>query len=83
MLINTGRKPAQSDQLLSTVAFNIGGKVCYALEGSVYNCGTIIDWATHEIGLFDSPQEMDKLASKLDSNGGVPAVKVAPYVCAI
>lgn len=71
MLINTGRKPAQSDQLLSTVAFNIGGKVCYALEGSVYNCGTIIDWATHEIGLFDSPHEMDKLASKLDSNGGV------------
>ena len=70
-LINTGNKPALSRDLLSTVAYKIGSKVCYALEGSVYNCGTAIDWVCNDLKLVSTPQEMDKLAGELGNNNGV------------
>ena len=68
LLINTGNKPALSRDLLSTVAYKIGSKVCYALEGSVYNCGTAIDWVCNDLKLVSTPQEMDKLAGELGNN---------------
>ncbi len=71
LLINTGNKPALSRDLLSTVAYKIGSKVCYALEGSVYNCGTAIDWVCNDLKLVSTPQEMDKLAGELGNNNGV------------
>lgn len=71
LLVNTGSKPAQSENLLSTVAYKIGNRVAYALEGSVYNCGTAIDWVCDDLKLVSSPQEMDKLAGELGNNNGV------------
>lgn len=71
LLVNTGNKPVYSEQLLTTVAYKIGNNVSYALEGSVYNCGTAIDWVCNDLKLVSTPQEMDKLAGELGNNQGV------------
>lgn len=71
LLINTGKNIVPSQNLLTTVAFKIGNTTNYALEGSVYNCGTAIDWVCNDLKLVSSPQEMDKLAGRLGDNNGV------------
>jgi len=71
LLENTGDKVVYSNDLLSTIAYKIDGKICYALEGSIYNCGTAIDWATYELGLAKTPHDLDVMAGKLGSNNGV------------
>ena len=71
LLLNTGKNIIYSQDLLSTVAYKIGNNVCYALEGSVYDCGTAVDWAVKDLGLYSSPQELDKMAGSLGDNCGV------------
>lgn len=71
LLLNTGSKPVYSQDLLSTIAYKINNKICYALEGSVYDCGTAVDWAVKDLGLYSSPQELDKMAGSLGDNCGV------------
>ncbi len=76
MLMNTGDKPVESKQLLTTIALGMNGKVEYALEGSVFIGGAVIKWLRDELELISSAPEIDRLAESVpDSNGAylVPA----------
>jgi len=85
MLMNTGNAPVFSENgLLTTVAWQYGGKVRYALEGSTFVCGAAIQWLRDGLGLIDSAAQSEFLASKVPDNGGVYVVPAfvglgAPY----
>jgi glycerol kinase len=72
LLMNTGTKRVHSqNRLLSTVAHKIGDTVEYALEGSVFNAGSVIQWLRDELGLIKSAPEIDILAASVKDTGGV------------
>jgi glycerol kinase len=72
MLMNVGPKPVVSNKgLLSTVAWGIGGKLTYALEGSVFMAGALLQWLRDELGLVSNVQEIDRMAEKLEDSGGL------------
>jgi len=72
MLMNTGDKPVPSrNNLLTTVAWKIGGKTEYALEGSVFIGGAVVQWLRDGLGIIKSSSEIEKLARSVDDNGGV------------
>lgn len=85
ILMNTGKKPVKSkNNLLTTIAWNIGDGVDYALEGSVFNAGSTIDWLCEGLGLIETPQQGDKLAESVSDTGGIYMVPAftglgAPY----
>jgi glycerol kinase len=85
MLMNTGHKPVLSkNNLLTTVAWKIGGKVTYALEGSVFVGGAAIQWLRDGLGIIRTSAESEKLAASVEDNGGVYFVPAltglgAPY----
>ncbi len=72
MLMNTGDKPVFSENgLLTTVAWQYGGKTAYALEGSTFVCGAAIQWLRDGLGIINSAAESEFLANQVDDNGGV------------
>lgn len=72
LVMNTGEKPVKSNnQLLTTIAWEINGKVHYALEGSVFIGGAAIQWLRDGIELFGHAKESEKLAISLEDNDGV------------
>lgn len=72
MVMNTGNKAVVSQHhLLTTVAYQINGKMNYALEGSIFNAGTTIQWLRDELGLFKSNDEIRDLIEQTDHNHGV------------
>jgi len=74
-LMNAGRRPVfPKSGLLGTVAWDIGQGPVYAVEGSVFNAGSSIQWLRDELGLIKSAPEVDRLAESVDSNGGVYVV---------
>jgi glycerol kinase len=85
MLMNTGGASVRSDGgLLTSVAWNLNGKTTYALEGSVFNAGSTIQWLRDELGLIRTAHECDELAESVPDNGGVYLVSAftglgAPY----
>ena len=71
-LMNTGEQSLRSENgLLTSVAWQLGGKTCYALEGSVFNAGSSIQWLRDELQLIGSAHETDILAESVADNGGV------------
>ncbi len=78
LLMNTGEKAIRSsNNLLTTIAWKIGNKTSYALEGSVFVGGAIIQWLRDELGIIKTAQECDELADSVDGNSGlfiVPAL---------
>ncbi len=71
-LVNTGPVPARSrHRLLSTIAYEIGGRAAYALEGAVFNAGTVVKWLRDELGLIARAEETEALARSLSGNDGV------------
>jgi len=85
MLMNTGDKIVNSKHgLLSTIAWSIKGKTTYALEGSVFIAGAVIQWLRDELGLLKNAQESEIFATKVKDNNGVYFVPAftglgAPY----
>ncbi|WP_288292683.1 glycerol kinase GlpK [uncultured Varibaculum sp.] len=86
VLMNTGEEPVFSNNgLLTTVAYKIGdNKPVYALEGSIAVAGSLVQWLRDNLGLIQSSEEIEKLASTVDDNGGVYFVPAfsglfAPY----
>ncbi len=76
MLLNTGDKPVLSKKgLLTTVAWQIGDKVTYALEGSVFIGGAVVQWLRDEMHLLDRSSDSEKMA--IDA-GGTNGVYVVP-----
>lgn len=71
-LLNIGEKSVRSASgLVTSAAWSIGGKTTYALEGSVFNAGSSIQWLRDELGLISSAGECDILAESVPDNGGV------------
>ena len=72
LLQNTGEKPAASrHRLLTTVAWKIGARTDYALEGSVFIGGAVVQWLRDGLGIIRSTEEIETLASSVPDNGGV------------
>jgi glycerol kinase len=75
MLMQTGTQPvASQNQLLTTVAWRIGGVTEYALEGSVFIAGAAVQWLRDGLGLIRSAGEVEALAASVPDNGGVVLV---------
>ena len=85
VMLNVGEKPVKSkNNLLTTVAWKIGDKVNYALEGSIYVGGSVVQWIRDGLGFINSSSEIEELASTVPDSGGVyfvPALTglAAPY----
>ncbi|GAB6141763.1 glycerol kinase GlpK [Methylosoma difficile] len=72
LMMNTGRQRALSPQgLLSTLAWQIGDEVVYALEGSVFVGGAVVQWLRDGLELFTQASDSQALAESVDDNGGV------------
>jgi len=72
ILMNTGENPVYSkNNLLTTIAWGYNGKVEYALEGSVYNAGSIIKWLRDELNMIEKPSDVDTIVEEVADNGGV------------
>ncbi len=72
MLMNIGRKPALSkNQLITTVAWQAKGQTDFALEGSVFIGGAVVQWLRDGLGLIKSSSEIEKLAAAVPDCGGV------------
>jgi len=71
-LMNTGERSVRSEnRLVTSVAWTVGGRTQYALEGSVFNAGSTVQWLRDELGLIASAPECDVLAESVGDNGGV------------
>ena len=71
LMMQTGETPvASKNRLLTTIAWGVGGKVRYALEGSIFNAGSSIKWLRDEVGLISSASEIDRLAESVPDAGG-------------
>jgi len=85
MLMNTGGRPVYSENgLLTTIAWGLGGKVTYALEGSVYVAGAAIQWLRDELKIIDGSPDSEYFATRVKDTAGcyvVPAFTGmgAPY----
>jgi glycerol kinase len=84
MMMNTGPCPQISRQLLATIAWQIGDRVEYALEGSVFVGGAAIQWLRDQLQVVKTAAETESLAAGLASNDGVYFVPAlaglgAPY----
>ena len=72
MLMQTGPKPiASKNNLLTTVAWRIGGRTDYALEGSIFIAGAVVQWLRDGLGLIKTSAEVEALAASVADNGGV------------
>lgn len=75
LLMNTGETARISDSgLLTTIAWGIGDKVTYAVEGSVFTCGAAIQWLRDGMKLIESAADSEYYASKVKDSGGVMVV---------
>jgi len=85
MLMNIGNEPTPSQHhLLTTVAWRIGGRTTYALEGSVFIGGAVVQWLRDGLGLIKTAADVERLARTVPDNGGVYLVPAfaglgAPY----
>ena len=84
-LMNVGEEPVRSGHgLVTSVGWCLDGRTTYALEGSVFNAGSAIQWLRDELGLIQNAPECDRLAESVPSSGGVIVVPAftglgAPY----
>ena len=85
LLLNTGDKPISSKNgLLTTIAWGLDGKVTYALEGSVFVCGAVIQWIRDEMKMLETSAESEAVARSVEDTNGVYIVPAfvglgAPY----
>ncbi|NNE97842.1 MAG: glycerol kinase GlpK [Pyrinomonadaceae bacterium] len=72
MLQNTGEEAVSSNnKLLTTIAWQIGDKCGYALEGSVFIGGAVVQWLRDSLGIIEASGDVEAMAAGLDDNGGV------------
>ncbi len=72
LILNTGSIPVKSrHNLLTTIAWQIGGKTNYALEGSIFIAGAVVQWLRDGLHLIGTSQEVERLAQTEPDNGGV------------
>lgn len=84
-IMNTGTKAVQSkNKMLTTIAWKIGDQVEYAIEGSIFVAGALVQWLRDQLRLIESAPEIEALASSVADNGGVTFIPAltglgAPY----
>ena len=72
MLMNTGVKPvASKNKLVTTIAWRLGDRTEYALEGSIFIGGAVVQWLRDQLGIIRSSGEIEKLAAQAPDNGGI------------
>ena len=85
MMMNIGNKPIESkSKLLTTIAWRIGNETQYALEGSIFIAGAVVQWLRDGLGIIKNSSDVEKLASKVKDTEGVYFVPAfaglgAPY----
>jgi glycerol kinase len=85
ILLNTGDKPFISkNNLVTTIAWKIGGQITYALEGSIFIAGAVVQWLRDGLGIIGSSGEVEALAASVEDSGDVYFVPAftgmgAPY----
>lgn len=85
LLLNTGKKPIPSNhKLLTTIAWRINGRTDYALEGSVFIAGAVVQWLRDGLSIIKQSGDVEALANSVPDNGGVYFVPAfvglgAPY----
>ena len=84
-MMNTGDNPIKSNnKMLTTVAWNINGKTTYAIEGSVFIGGALIQWLRDELNIVENSSDIEDLAKTVKDSGGVTFISAlsglgAPY----
>ena len=79
MLVNTGDRALPShNRLLTTIAYRLKGKTTYALEGSIFNAGTVIQWLRDSMKMIGDAAESERLARTLDNSDGAGRVYFVP-----
>jgi glycerol kinase len=77
MIFNSGSKIRRSKNALTTVAWKIGGKTTYALEGSVFVAGALVQWLRDQLQMIESSRDIETLARSVESSEGcfvIPAL---------
>lgn len=71
-MANTGSKPTISNnKLITTIAWKINGTTTYAIEGSVFVAGAVVQWLRDKLSIIKSSDQIERLALKVEDNGGV------------
>ena len=84
-VMNTGDKVVRSkNKMLSTIGWRINGKLTYALEGSVFVAGALVQWLRDKLEIISESSEIEELAKTVDTNGGITFIPAlsglgAPY----
>ncbi len=84
-IMNTGASPVISkNKMLTTIGYKINGTVSYALEGSVFIAGAVVQWLRDQLGIISDSSEIEALAQTVEDNGGVTFIPAlaglgAPY----
>ena len=72
MLMNTGQTPVESNsRLLTTIAYQLHGVRTYALEGSVFIAGAVVQWLKENLGLIKTSEEVERLSRTVSDAAGV------------
>ena len=72
MVMNIGNKPIESgNKLLTTIAWKIGNETVYALEGSIFIAGAVVQWLRDSLGIIQKSEDVEKLAAKVKESEGV------------
>lgn len=85
LVMNTGERRITSRHgLLTTIAWQVGGETEYALEGSIFVAGAVVQWLRDELGVIKEARETERIAEEIDGSGGVYFVPAfvglgAPY----
>ena len=84
-IMNTGEKAVVSqNKMLTTIGYQINGKTTYALEGSIFIAGALVQWLRDQMGIISEASEIESLAATVKDNGGVTFIPAltglgAPY----
>ena len=84
ILSNTGSSPIHNKKMLSTIAWTINGETTYALEGSIFNAGTVVNWMIDDLQVLESNKISSEISQNLEDTNGVYFVPAftgmgAPY----
>ncbi len=84
LMANTGSTIIQSDSMVSTIAIGINDTIDYAIEGSVFTGGSLVQWLRDNLGIIDSAEQSEELANSIKSSENVVIVPAlsglgAPY----
>lgn len=71
LLVNIGDKPKLIPNLLTDIAYTINGKTTYAIEGSVFNCGSTINFLKDNLKLFENSKQTQEMAKSVNNTNGV------------